>query len=227
MYFSRLTFNPLMNHQQLVQTLLHDTYREHQALWRLFEANPDASRDFLYRQVIENGRVKYYVLSKREPVDRSGMWLVDTPKRYDPKLEEGQRLFFTLRVNPVVTVATAEGKKLRHDVVMNAKKQMKFDALPPADRPMLQQLVQDSCMPWLQMRSELNGFSIEPNLVTVDGYQQHESFAKQQKRPVRYSTVDFQGILTITDPDRFRSALFSGIGKAKAFGCGLMLIRRA
>lgn len=227
MYFSRLTFNPLMNHQQLAQTLLHDTYREHQALWRLFEANPDASRDFLYRQVIENGRVKYYVLSKREPVDRSGMWLVDAPKRYDPKLEEGQRLFFTLRANPVVTVATAEGKKLRHDVVMNAKKQMRVDALPPADRPMLQQLVQDSCMPWLQMRSELNGFSIEPNLVIVDGYQQHESFAKQQKRPVRYSTVDFQGILTVTDPDRFRSALFSGIGKAKAFGCGLMLIRRA
>ena len=155
------------------------------------------------------------------------MWLVDAPKRNDHKLEEGQRLFFTLRANPVVTVATAEGKKLRHDVVMNAKKQMRVDALPPADRPMLQQLVQDSCMPWLQMRSELNGFSIEPNLVIVDGYQQHESFAKQQKRPVRYSTVDFQGILTVTDPDRFRSALFSGIGKAKAFGCGLMLIRRA
>ncbi len=226
MYFSRLTFNPLVNPQQLAQTLLQDTYREHQALWQLFDTDPDATRDFLYRQVIEQGRIKYYVLSERMPVDKSGIWLVDKPKPYDPKLVEGQRLFFNLRANPVVTVATVEGKKLRHDVVMNAKKQMGFDALPPADRPMLQQLVQDSCMPWLQMRSELNGFSIEPNLVTVDGYQQHESFAKQQKRPVRYSTVDFQGILTVTDSDRFRSALFSGIGKAKAFGCGLLLVKR-
>jgi CRISPR system Cascade subunit CasE len=90
----------------------------------------------------------------------------------------------------------------------------------------LQQLVQDSCVPWLQARAESNGFSVAPELVTVDGYQQHESYAKQQKRPVRYSTVDFQGILTVTDPERFRTALFSGIGKAKAFGCGLMLIRR-
>lgn len=227
MYFSRLTFNPLVSPQQLAQTLLQDTYREHQALWQLFDTDPDAARDFLYRQVIEQGRIKYYVLSERMPVDKSGMWLVDTPKPYDPKLVEGQRLFFTLRANPVVTVATAEGKKLRHDVVMNAKKQIGFDALSPADRPPLQQVVQDSCVPWLQARAESNGFSIEPNLVTVDGYQQHESYAKQQKRPVRYSTVDFQGILTVTDPEQFRTALFSGIGKAKAFGCGLMLIRRA
>lgn len=227
MYFSRLTFNPLVSPQQLAQTLLQDTYREHQVLWQLFDTDPDAARDFLYRQVIEQGRIKYYVLSERMPVDRSGMWVVDTPKPYDPKLVEGQRLFFTLRANPVVTVAAAEGKKLRHDVVMNAKKRMSFDALSPVDRPPLQQLVQDSCVPWLQARAESNGFSIEPEFVTVDGYQQHESFAKQQKRPVRYSTVDFQGILTVTDPEQFRTALFSGIGKAKAFGCGLMLIRRA
>lgn len=226
MYFSRLTFNPLVSPQQLAQTLLQDTYREHQALWQLFATDPDASRDFLYRQVIEQGRIKYYLLSERMPVDRSGMWLVDTPKVYDPKLVTGQRLFFTLRANPVVTVATAEGKKLRHDVVMNTKKQIGFDALSPADRPPLQQLVQDSCVPWLRARAESNGFSIEPNLVTVDGYQQHTSFTKRQKYPVRYSTVDFQGILTVTDPERFRTALFGGIGKAKAFGCGLMLVRR-
>lgn len=226
MFFSRLTFNPLVNAQQLAQTLLQDTYREHQALWQLFDTDPDASRDFLYRQVIENGRIKYYVLSERQPVDRSGMWLVDTPKRYDPKLVKGQKLFFTLRANPVVTVVTTEGKKLRHDVVMNTKKQMGFDTLPPVDRPLLQQLIQDSCMPWLQARAESNGFSIEPDQVVVDGYQQHESFAKQQKRSVRYSTVDFQGILTVTDPERFRKALFSGIGKAKAFGCGLLLVKR-
>jgi CRISPR system Cascade subunit CasE len=226
MYFSRLTFNPLVSHQQLAQTLCQDTYREHQALWQLFATDPDAARDFLYRQVIEQGRIKYYVLSERIPVDRSGMWLMDTPKPYDPKLVEGQRLFFTLRANPVVTVATAEGKKLRHDAVMNAKKQMGFDALPPADRPPLQQLVQDSCVPWLQARAESNGFSVAPELVTVDGYQQYESYAKQQKRPVRYSTVDFQGILMVTDSAKFKSALFNGIGKAKAFGCGLLLVKR-
>jgi len=40
------------------------------------------------------------------------------------------------------------------------------------------------------------------------------------------STVDFQGILTVTDPELFRKALYEGLGKSKAFGCGLMLVRR-
>jgi CRISPR system Cascade subunit CasE len=30
----------------------------------------------------------------------------------------------------------------------------------------------------------------------------------------------------VTDPERFTAALVNGIGKARAFGCGLMLIRR-
>jgi len=39
-------------------------------------------------------------------------------------------------------------------------------------------------------------------------------------------TVRFDGLLRITDPDAFRATLIRGIGPAKAFGCGLMLVRR-
>lgn len=226
MYFSRIMFNPLVNHQQLAQTLCQDTYREHQALWQLFDSDPDASRDFLYRQVIENGKIKYYVLSERMPIDKSGMWLIDPPKPYAPQLSEGQKLFFTLRANPIVTVTAANGKKQRHDVVMHEKKRIGFDKLPADEKPQLQDLIQSSCMQWLRTRSEPNGFDFEMEKLTVEAYQQHESFAKQQKHPVRYSTVDYQGILTVTDPEVFRKTLFSGIGKAKAFGCGLLLVKR-
>jgi CRISPR system Cascade subunit CasE len=38
--------------------------------------------------------------------------------------------------------------------------------------------------------------------------------------------LDFEGRLKIVDADRFKQALFEGIGSAKAFGCGLMLVRR-
>ena len=40
-------------------------------------------------------------------------------------------------------------------------------------------------------------------------------------------TLDFGGILTVVDPERFIEALYQGVGSAKAFGCGLMLVRRA
>ena len=42
-----------------------------------------------------------------------------------------------------------------------------------------------------------------------------------------YSTVDFDGILTVSDPDPLLPAIVHGFGAAKAYGCGLMLIRRA
>lgn len=228
MYLSRITFNPLASHQQLAQAICHDTYKEHQALWQLFDTDPDAERDFLYRQTLDQGRVKYYVLSKRPPIDHSGIWLVSEPKLYAPQLSAGQSLFFSLRANPVITVKNAEGKKERHDVVMWEKKRMGFSEMPKTERPLEQALVQQTCIPWLAQRAEKLGFTLQTDSVLVDGYQQHESHSKQAKTAIRYSTVDFQGLLTVTDPEIFISeTLFKGIGKAKAFGCGLMLIKRA
>ncbi|MCF6252652.1 MAG: type I-E CRISPR-associated protein Cas6/Cse3/CasE [Methylococcaceae bacterium] len=34
------------------------------------------------------------------------------------------------------------------------------------------------------------------------------------------------GTLQITDVDKFKKILFDGIGRSKAFGCGLLMIRR-
>ena len=211
MYFSRITFNPLVDHRQLAEIICQDTYREHQALWQLFDSDPDASRDFLYRQVHEQGRIKYYVLSQRTPIDKSGIWLVDLPKPYDPILTEGQRLFFMLRANPIVIVTAPDGKKQRHDVVMHEQKCTGYKQMSKSERPLLQHLIQDSCVKWLELRAAGHGFAFESGAVIADGYQQHESLAKNKKKSIRYSTVDFQGTLTVTDAELFRKTLLDGI----------------
>jgi CRISPR system Cascade subunit CasE len=36
----------------------------------------------------------------------------------------------------------------------------------------------------------------------------------------------FEGVLEVTNPQTFTDALFSGIGPAKAFGCGLLSLAR-
>ncbi|PKD42351.1 type I-E CRISPR-associated protein Cas6/Cse3/CasE [Methylomonas sp. Kb3] len=41
-----------------------------------------------------------------------------------------------------------------------------------------------------------------------------------------FSSVDFTGELQITDAEKFRQTLFTGLGRAKAFGCGLLMVRR-
>lgn len=226
MYFSRIILNPSVDYQQLAQSLCQDAYREHQALWQLFDSEPEATRDFLFRQTIENGRIKYYVISERIPIDKSGIWLIDPPKLYDPELSEGQRMYFTLRANPVITVSSPNAKQQRHDVVMHEKKRIGYNKLPANERPSLQQIVQSTCLQWLHARSESNGFKILPEYVVVDSYQQHENYSKHQERPLRYSSVNFQGVLTVTEPGTFKQTLYKGIGKSKAFGCGLLLVKR-
>ena len=39
-------------------------------------------------------------------------------------------------------------------------------------------------------------------------------------------TATFEGVLHVRDPDRLAALLENGIGPAKAFGCGLLLVRR-
>lgn len=43
---------------------------------------------------------------------------------------------------------------------------------------------------------------------------------------ITFSIMDFSGVLEICDPEKFLRKLLIGFGKEKAFGCGLMLIRR-
>jgi len=219
MYLSRLTLTDRPDLHAIVQRL-GDAYREHQMLWQLFEPDPDAARDFLYRREIRQGRPRYFLLSRRPPVNSLGLWRIDPPKPFEPRLRVGQRLAFSLRVNPVIG---RDGK--RHDIVMDRKRQMGWKDMPPAERPPLQQVIHEAGRDWLQQRAERHGFAIDPDLLRVEGYQQHRT--RRGKGTIRFSTLDFAGLLRVTDPEAFAQALETGIGPAKAFGCGLMLVRRA
>lgn len=49
---------------------------------------------------------------------------------------------------------------------------------------------------------------------------------KRQNATVTLSVAQFDGILKVTDADRLRSSLTEGVGRAKAYGCGLMTLVR-
>jgi CRISPR system Cascade subunit CasE len=52
------------------------------------------------------------------------------------------------------------------------------------------------------------------------------NMAKKGDEDISFLSVDYSGILKVTDPEKFTAALTTGIGRAKAFGCGLLLIKR-
>jgi len=58
----------------------------------------------------------------------------------------------------------------------------------------------------------------------AEGYRWHA--LPKKGKSAGFSSVDFEGGLRITNVTLFKEALFYGIGRAKAFGCGLMLVRR-
>ncbi|MGL4892684.1 MAG: type I-E CRISPR-associated protein Cas6/Cse3/CasE, partial [Aeromonas veronii] len=64
---------------------------------------------------------------------------------------------------------------------------------------------------------------VKPN---VGSYRQHALHKPGRRDAIRFSSVDYEGLLEVTDPGRLVETLAHGIGRAKAFGCGLLMLRR-
>lgn len=223
MFLSRLTLAADASHEAAFWNRLGDAYALHQEVWRLFAGEAGGQRPFLYRLDLHRGRPVLYTLSDDEPADPERLWRLDS-KPFRPALAAGDRLAFALRANPTVK---RDGK--RHDVVMDAKTRLRTQSLPAAGRPSQAELVAEHAPPWLERRAERLGVTFAA--VQADGYHIHQ-FPRPGRggaRPhkVTVATCDFQGLLCVEDPERFVAAVVAGIGPAKGFGCGLMLLRRA
>lgn len=83
---------------------------------------------------------------------------------------------------------------------------------------------------WLIEKGKTRGFKVVQDekkkrlMFQAEGYRWHS--LPKKGRTAGFSSVDFEGELEVTDPASFIEALFTGVGPAKAFGCGLMLVRR-
>ena len=203
---------------------IRNPYEVHAMIWRIFSDGSRKKRDFIYRMEVQDRSPLIYAISESEPVDLDAIWEIDQ-KEYSPVLWAGQRLGCSLRANPVRTKRNEKGKHCRHDVVMDAKKLLLDSGCSPDARPPEAVLVQQEGYNWLESRAGRLGFSVERDLVRADGYRQHRFRKWDGSQGVAISTIDFNGVLTVTDPDRFEETLVTGVGPAKSFGCGLLLVR--
>jgi len=222
MYFSMIRLRRDIAPRDMAAMTKGDGYQIHKLVWNLFADHPDRKRDFIYRHEPVNGWPTFYTVSQREPQDASGMWEV-TPKEYRPNLRTGQRLGFTLCANPIRSKRDENKRQHRHDVIMEAK----LDIKKRDEDINMPDIVQEQGAHWLLDRAASHGFSMSPEGIRADGYRQHRIFKGKGNQLITFSTVDFNGILTVIDPAVFvDKCLFDGIGPAKGFGCGLMLVRR-
>ncbi|WP_049722720.1 type I-E CRISPR-associated protein Cas6/Cse3/CasE [Gilvimarinus polysaccharolyticus] len=202
-----------------------DAYAQHQLLWQLF---PDQlNRNFLFRYEQGKSGPCYYLLSASEPIaEFEGVQVLSKP--FQPKLKTGDQLGYTLRANPTRMLKHDKpGQRGRRvDVLMHAKMQAR--GMPDVDVAQVQyQAAQDWLMePARQARMGV-AFATAPE---VTEHQQHQVYKSARNsgraKPIQFASVNYEGTLTVTDPECFLRQLTQGVGRAKAFGCGLMMIRR-
>ncbi len=77
---------------------------------------------------------------------------------------------------------------------------------------------------WFCERSERNwGFIVLREYLQVDSMDVLQ-FAGKSKHLITISRAVIQGVLKVTDKERFRQSFAAGLGRGRAFGCGLLQI---
>lgn len=233
LFLSRLTLDKLAGNAAL-STLLDPSDRaramdaHHRLLWTLFADSPDRQRDFLWRAGTGG---TFYVLSQREPVAHA-LFLPPETKEFAPALNVGDRLTFALRANAtkdrtVVNRLPKEdrgGKSRRVDVVMDLLKKLPDGSDRSVERP---RLAEDAALDWMMGQGKRGGFKISS--LRVEDYsvvQLNRAGSGKNASLVTLGVLDLAGEIEVTEPERFIHKLGQGFGRGKAFGCGLMMIRR-
>jgi CRISPR system Cascade subunit CasE len=209
---------------------------EHDWLWRYLCGAPGITPDFLFRRWDIGASPRIFAVTVQKPLPQGGAWQLTT-REYAPRLAAGSRLKFHLRANPTVN-ETRDGRSQRQDVVTREKVRLlaergggSWEEWHGADKPSDQSLVRDTCCEWLRGRAARHGFEVHDESFRAEHYTQHEQddsrtqlVRQRGESGVPFSTVDLGGELTVVDPVTFAFALQRGIGRAKPFGCGMLLL---
>jgi len=195
----------------------------HRLIWTLFGDRRERERDFLWRA---EGRGHFYILSRRPPQANSLFRQPLGIKTFEPDLRPGDRLRFVLRAN--ATMDRARGQRSssepagdrRVDVVMHRLRAVQSGPDRAAARSAC---AEEAARDWLDKQGERRGFRVVEN--AVEDYSTVP--VRRERRGGRLGVLDLTGIVEVADPQVFVDALATGFGRAKAFGYGLMLVRRA
>lgn len=224
MYLSRLQLNP---RRRDARWLLSSPQRLHAAVLASFPTPPTGNRAgsarVLWRLDDDAERVLLYVVSPDEPdfahlAEQAGWPTTErgTVKSYDKllaRLDAGQTWAFRLTANPTRYVRGADDSRAKRVGHVSVGHQAE----------------------WLRERCERLGFRItgtgpdDPTGDLVVTRRNIASFDRKEaeaprSRTVTISTVQYDGRLEVTDADALRHALVTGIGPAKAYGCGLLTL---
>lgn len=185
------------------------TFR-HRAIMGLFpsfeDAKPRSHAGILFRLETPAGEAPYFLIqSLKRPVAELAEGFVTKEVEY-PELEPGTPVVFRIAVNAI-----------RRESFTNASNKRSYKIRPV--QPDHEESTKETMTPWLQ--NKLGDFFSE--LEITNHRRQILQDEGQKKFSLQLDLVD--GIAVVSDPKKLNEALVNGIGREKAYGCGLLTVR--
>ncbi len=216
MYLSRVEIN---EYRRDTMRALGSPQIVHASVMASFQSFDTDSEDRVLWRIDRVGNALYLLVqSKRKPdfthiVEQYGRpatdqtWDTVEYGHHLDKMTEGSVWRFRLRANPTYSVMEKEGSRGKIHPHVTAEQQLK----------------------WLVDKSAKCGFSIQSDdgKLGAEIVQREMKKFQRESRYVTLSVVTFEGVLKVTDEELFRNAMINGIGRAKAYGCGLLTTIRA
>jgi CRISPR system Cascade subunit CasE len=181
---------------------LQDTYAWHRQLWRAFPGRDGEPRDFLFRVDDRHETSRVLLLSVEPPVVPDwGSWEV---KRVTDSFLSQDRYRFQVRANPTV-------KRVVRDTAGDRKKNGRRTGIYDPE----------GLRAWIDRKALEAGIEI----LDCSAGPAISSFFVKEGRRGKHIAVDFQGALRVKDRAAFEKTFYTGIGPAKAFGFGLLMLQ--
>ncbi|MFO0906319.1 MAG: type I-E CRISPR-associated protein Cas6/Cse3/CasE [Pirellulales bacterium] len=184
-----------------------DSYAWHQRLWDCFPRQPDRKRDFLTRIDSLDSGLRLWMLSPTRPSRPN--WC--PPERFAVKevavsFLSHRHYAFSLRANPVKCLVqrNEQGERRRHGKRVALTKP-------------------DELREWLERKAVQGGFRIVDDRELEIGPMAKSHFRKRD-HVAFHGGVEFRGVLEVVDSAKFRETYYTGVGSAKGFGFGMLLL---
>ena len=204
---------------------------------------PDRERT-LWRLEYDERRAHLIVLTQSRPswahvveaagwedADGSAVRVFDLSPLLD-RIAVGRVFSFRVRVNPVMATQRPTGADLQGKL-----ERRRQDAGGRVRGVLAPQRTAAQQTEWFLGHSAQWGFEVPPLRGELADTEQRDLILDERRtlrfrkgggggHPITLSTATFAGHLTVTDPDRLRKSVLEGVGRAKAYGCGLITLGR-
>jgi len=198
----------------------------HKKLWECFPGRPDARRDFLTRIDPLEGAFRLWILSAQKPV--CPPWCPEeefSAKKISPSFLSHRYYVFDLKANPVKAVVQYDGNGQPLRQTNGKRKRGKRVPLVAPDELRTWFMRKGS----VRCRNRETGQDVPGGFCLVEDRPLEispmvESYFRRQGRSAYHGGVQFRGTLEVIDREAFVRTYQEGIGSAKGFGFGLLLL---